>query len=103
MNLKKLLKKKGDDMNERKLYNLLDTLLRDTECMECIDYTWYSNSASIDLYDIISEENEKEDMFFEEVDLLNNKLKEFYQTEVKKFWGDCEMGAQARIYFYDIN
>lgn len=83
---------------EKRLYNRLEKLLANTNTMECIDYTWYTNSASIDLYDIVSEENEKEDIFFEEVDILNNKLKEFYKTEVKKFYGDCEMGAQARIY-----
>lgn len=90
-------------MNEKKLYNLLENLLEDKECMECIDYTWYTNSASIDLYDVISVKNEKEDIFFKGVDLLNNQLEQFYKTELKKFYGDCEMGAEARIYIYDIN
>ena len=90
---------------ERKLYNRLEKLLANTNTMECIDYTWhdnsgYTNNASIDLYDTISEENEKEDIFFKEVDMLNNELKKFYRTELKKFYGDCEMGAQARIYFF---
>ena len=85
-------------MNEEQVYSDLDTLLGKTETMECIDYTWYDNSASIDLYDIISEKNEKEDIFFKEVDKLNEELSKTYKTELKKFPGDCEMGAQARIY-----
>lgn len=90
-------------MSEKQIYNVLDTLLRKTETMECIDYTWYNdNSVSIDLYDIISEKNENEDIFFEEVDKLNEELKKTYKTELKKFLGDCEMGAQARIYIKEV-
>lgn len=85
--------------DENKLYNKLDILLRKTKTMECIDFTWHKTSASIDLYDIVSENNEKEDLFFEEVRKLNKKLQKFYKTELREFPGDCEMGAQARIYF----
>lgn len=95
-----IIEKEENNMDKSKLYNKLDELLRKTNTMECIDFTWHKTSASIDLYDIISQENEKEDLFFEEVRELNKKLQEFYKTELKEFPGDCEMGAQARIYFW---
>ena len=87
-------------ITKKTLYNQLNKLLQKTKTMECIDYTWHTNSASIDLYDIISEKGEKEKLFFQEVDWLNDNLKKYYQTELKKFYYEYEIGAQARIFIF---
>ena len=95
-----------DNMYDKELYQKLDELLRETENVECIDYTYYEDrpdftegdpSHSIDLYDVGSVKNENEYAFFKEIRMLNEKLRENYKTELKEHYGDCEMGATARI------
>ena len=95
-----------DNMHDKELYQTLDTLLRETENVQCIDYTNYEErpdftegdpSHSIDLYDIGSVKNENEYAFFKEVRVLNEKLRESYKTELHEHYGDCEMGATAHI------
>ena len=83
--------------NEPKLYKDIYEVFKNEDYMDMLDYSYYDDQASLDLYDVgwLGE-----DVFFKKLERYVNKLKQLgYSMKVFKFYDEGK-GAEARIRFY---